>query len=297
MNTALLDKWNSRLRGRDSRPIVIDGAVGTLLQSRGYRTRLPLWTAQANFDVPDQLRDIHLEYLNAGAEMVTTNTFRTTDWTFRKAGQVHRAHEATRIAVQLAREAADSVEKEVVVAGSIATLEDCYRPDLVPPDAILDKEHRKQLCRLKEAGVDCVLAETINTAREALCLARSARDISLPFMMSLVTDASGALLSGEPLDEVASALLEFEPMAILLNCRPLGILNPPLETLSTLGIPFGFYANGPGEPHDLLGWKLCGDQPVDSYAVFTRKWVENGAKIVGGCCGTTPAFIEAIATL
>src|SRR5262245_30418452 len=107
--------------------MLLDGGTGTELLRRGYRTTLPLWSAGALLDRPDLVAAIHADYAKAGAEIVTANTFRTNVRALRKAGLEARAPELNRLAVKLARDSGAPF-----VAGSIAPLEDCYRPDLVP---------------------------------------------------------------------------------------------------------------------------------------------------------------------
>src|SRR5258707_8830056 len=127
----------------DPRPILLDGATGTELNRRGVSTDLPLWSAGALLDAPATLRQIHRDYLLAGAEIVTANTFRTHRRSLARGGYGDSAAELTRLAVELARAAVGegALAPPAYVAGSLAPLEDCYSPELVPPQAECEREH------------------------------------------------------------------------------------------------------------------------------------------------------------
>ncbi len=132
--------------------LLLDGATGTELNRRGVDTGLPLWSANAlTTDTGlNVLRQIHVDYLNAGADVLTANTFRTHRRAL--AGKGHDARELTRRAVATAQEAVAQFGKPAQVAGSVAPLEDCYRPDLVPTDDECRDEHSERIQHLEEAG-------------------------------------------------------------------------------------------------------------------------------------------------
>jgi S-methylmethionine-dependent homocysteine/selenocysteine methylase len=275
--------------------ILLDAAMGTELQRRGADTRLPLWSARALVGSPVLVLAIHKNEVAAGAEVLTANTFRTNRRTLEKAGLGGRSRELTLLAVGLAREAAEGAGREVFVAGSLSPLEDCYRPDLVPEDEALEREHRDQAESLAAAGVDAILLETHNTVRELVAAARAARATGLPFVASMVTDGTGRLLSGETIGDAARALLPLAPDAISINCVPAGRLVADLERLaaSAPGVPLGAYGNL-GLPEDESGWTFADELPPQAYAAQARRWLAIGARLVGGCCGTTPAHTAAL---
>ena len=137
--------------------VLLDGATGTELNRRGVDTGLPMWSANAlTTDTGlNVLRQIHLDYLNAGADVLTTNTFRAHRRAL--AGTGHAARELTRRAVATAQEAVAQFGRHAQVAGSVAPLEDCYRPDQVPPDDECRAEHSERIHHLVEAGADLLL--------------------------------------------------------------------------------------------------------------------------------------------
>ncbi len=198
-------------RLRSGPPLLLDAAMGTELQRRDAKTTLPLWSAQTLIDDPELVWTIHGDEVAAGAEIVTANTFRTHARTLGKAGLEARAGELSALAVRLAHQAASVPGREVFVAGSLSPLEDCYRPDLVPEQAAVEREHAAQARFLAESGVDLILAETHNSIREAVAATRAAKATGVPVVVSLVTDGSGRLLSGESLGDAAAALLALAP--------------------------------------------------------------------------------------
>jgi S-methylmethionine-dependent homocysteine/selenocysteine methylase len=291
------------------RVLLLDGATGTELQRRGVDTRLPLWSARALLEAPDVLRAIHADYIASGADIITTNTFRTHRRTLTRAGLGERTHELTEFAVTIARGAAQQAARRVFVAGSISPLEDCYAPQLVPPDGELWVEHGEMARDLAQAGCDLLLVETMNTIREAVIAARCAAATGLPVCVSFVAGLNGlppdqlseinlaedgarvTLLSGESITEAVRAMQRLQPAVLLINCVPLAYIDRAFAELRAAHHgPIGLYANV-GRADAQVGWTLTDDvQPV-AYAQQARQWLRQGAAIVGGCCGTTPDHI------
>jgi S-methylmethionine-dependent homocysteine/selenocysteine methylase len=309
--------------------LILDGATGTELTRRGVDTTLPLWSAGALIHAPDVVRAIHADYVRAGAQIVTANTFRTHRRSLAKGGLGDRARELTHLAVQLVRDAIQQASlparQHVFVAGSIAPLEDCYSPHLVPPDAELAAEHAEMARHLAEAGVDLLLVETMNTIREARLAAEAARAIGLPLMVSFVCAAAAqsssaarsapgrdgsargatgqavdpgegaCLLSGERMLDAVRAVEPLAPAAIMVNCAPVALIDDLLRSLrAATDRPIGAYGNV-GHVDDRAGWTLTHAVTPEQYASAARGWRDLGASIVGGCCGTTPDHIAALA--
>ena len=284
-----------RKRFESGRAVLLDAAMGTELQRRGADTRLPLWSARALAESPELISAIHEDEVAAGAEVLTANTFRTHRRTLEKGGLESRSRELTLLAVRLAREAAEGAGREVFVAGSLSPLEDCYRPDLVPDDEALESEHHDQAESLAAAGVDAILLETHNTVRELVAAGRAARETGLPFVASMVTDGSGRLLSGEPIENAVQALESLHPLALSINCVPARRLTFDLTRLavSAPDVPLGAYGNL-GMPEDEAGWRFTEELSPEQYAGCARRWLGLGARLVGGCCGTTAAHTAAL---
>lgn len=278
--------------------LVLDGAMGTELQRRGIDTGLPLWSARALASHPEAVLRIHREYAAAGADILTANTFRTTPRTFRRAEAPDRSDALTALAVALARKAADeTLGRTVLVAGSIAPLEDCYRPDLVPSDGELQEEHGLQATRLARAGVDFILLETMGTVREAVTALGAARDTGNEVVVSFLCTPDGRILGGEPLADAVRAVARLKPTMLSLNCVPADQADAAIDSLTAAWPgPWAIYANA-GRPEDLATGVITHAVPPDAYAAHARRWLSAGARIAGGCCGTTPDHIAAVRAL
>lgn len=274
-----------------SRPLFLDGATGTELNRRGIDTGLPLWSANAltHDSGLNALRQVHRDYLDAGADILTTNTFRTHRRAL--AGKGHDARELTRRAVATAREALAESGKLAQVAGSVAPLEDCYRPDLVPPDDECRAEHSERIQHLVEAGVDLLLIETMTSIREAVISARLATATGVPAWVSFVCDREGRILSGESVATAAELLMPLGVKALGVNCGPAHTLARPLAELRAVcGRDFPLIAYGNiGHADEKDGWINTDAVDPECYLQYAQTWP---AQIVGGCCGTTPEHIR-----
>lgn len=274
--------------------VVLDGAMGTELQRRGIVTALPLWSTHALLHAPHVVRIVHWEYLRAGADVLTTNTFRTNVRTLRRAGMEHRWEELNLKAVQLAFEARDRYPetRRIFIAASIAPVEECYAPHLVPPDEELEEEHTRQIRLLAMSGVDLLLIETMNTIREATIASRIAATTGKEWIVSFVCSNDGNILSGESLAEAVRAIEPLRPAMICVNCVSANHISGALRQLRSLtDIPLGAYANV-GTPSADCGWELQHDASIDEYTDRALEWVAFGSRLVGGCCGTTPEYIS-----
>jgi S-methylmethionine-dependent homocysteine/selenocysteine methylase len=283
-------------------PLLLDAAMGSDLDRRGVRTSLPLWSALGILDAPDVVRQIHLENLLAGADVVTTNTFRTTTRTLGKAGlEPGLAPTLDARAVHLAREArAEAGRPGALIAGSIAPLEDCYLPTFDTPVDLAYDEHRAQARNLTEGGVDFLMVETMPTIEEAVIALRAALSTGIPATVGFVCEdhaddgAPVRLRSGELLAEAARAVERHGPAAILVNCAPAPVITAALREMRRYtDRPIGGYANA-GHVDDEVGWSSAGGMSGEEYAEAARPWLELGARIVGGCCGTNPIHTEAL---
>jgi S-methylmethionine-dependent homocysteine/selenocysteine methylase len=283
--------WLERLRAGPA--LLLDGATGTELERRGAKSTLPLWSAHALLHDPALVGRIHADYVAAGAELLTANTFRTQRRTLERDGVGEQAAALTARAVALARTAAARGDQSVQVLGSAPPLEDCFRPDLVPDEASLAREHGEHAANLAAAGVDAILLETMNTIREALAALRAARATRLPVLVSFVCWDGPRLLSGEMLREAVGAVRAEQPAAVLANCLPPSNVGACLAVLAEGGLPFGAYANL-GAPLDERGRERSEECAPERFAAHAASWLAAGATLVGGCCGTTPAHIRSI---
>ncbi len=290
------------------RGLLLDGATGTELTRRGVPTPLPLWSTGALRDHPDVVRGIHCDYVKAGADIIVANTFRANVRTLRSAGMLEDGESLNCRAVELARQgiidglsrrptARGNKHPKILVAASVAPVEDCYHPERVPDESTLMDEHGRMMAWLNTAGLDLIWIETMNTVREALAAVRAASNENLPFVVSFVVRESGDLLSGEALEDAIAAVEPFEPLAIGLNCIPPEGMTRTLPRLRAgTRRPLIAYAHL-GNPEPISGWSFAQDISAEEYAQHAARWIEIGARIVGGCCGTTPAHVAALRRL
>ncbi len=279
------------------RPVILDGALGTELDNRGMQTDSALWSGLASLSYPELLAEIHEDYVAAGAEVLTTSTFRTTERAFARALEpVNPWQEAVRKAVSIARRAS---QQKALVAGSVAPLEDCFRPDLAPSGKDAEQAHGL-LCReLVQAGVDALLLETFGALKElgpAINAAKSAGETKgVPFIVSVTTNAQGALISGDPIKDAWALARDSGALAFSINCIPFPYVDTALSTvLPSPDMPIGAYANlGVAEPTQ--DWQGSASLTPSAYAERAATWFDAGVSLIGGCCGSTPKHINALA--
>jgi len=294
-------------RRTDNPPLLLDGAMGSELERRGCDTSLPLWSARALMDAPEMVEQIHIDYLDAGADLITTNTFRTHRRSLAKAGLGGRARELTFRAVEIAQRARDAVNPAARLCGSVSPLEDCYEPDLAPPFDVCAREDDEMIAWLMDAGVDLILIETMNNVPETLAAIEcAARHAPSRWMVSCCVQAKDlgplqrgseiTLLSGEAIDPVISAACEAGAFAIGINCVPAPWIASIIQTLRRrvpTAMPLIAYANV-GRADPVKGWINTDAVDPGRYAEYAMQWIDAGATIVGGCCGTTPDTIRAM---
>ncbi|MEE4378396.1 MAG: methionine synthase [Candidatus Competibacteraceae bacterium] len=309
----------------EHRIVILDGAMGTMIQSyeldeMDYRgDRFKDWPGElkGNNDLlaitqPHIIRDIHTAYLDAGADMIETNTFNSTSISMADYQMADLVYELNVGAARLAREAADAVAERTgqprFVAGALGPTSQTASAsrDVNDPGARtitfdqLATAYTEAVKGLVDGGVDVLLVETIFdtlNAKAALFAIDQYRDqhgVDIPIIISgTITDASGRTLSGQVTEAFWNSVRHAEPLCIGLNCA-LGAkeLRPYIEELSTLADTYVSAYPNAGLPNEFGGY----DQGPEEMAAIIREFAESGfVNLVGGCCGTTPAHIQAIA--
>lgn len=304
------------------RILILDGAMGTMIQQynlteedfRGERFAHIPGQMKGNNDLlcltrPDVIRDIHRKYLEAGADIIETNTFSSTTISMADYRTQDYVRQINRAAVELAREEADEFtrrapDKPRFVAGSIGPTNKTMSmsPDVNNPAmrSIMYDElvaaYQEQMEVLLTAGVDAILIETIFdtlNAKAALFAARQAMDITgveVPLMLSVtVSDIGGRTLSGQTLDAFLASVAQANVLSVGLNCS-FGArqLKPFLEQLAARAPYYiSAYPNA-GLPNSLGLY----DQTPDEMAAQVKEYIDEGlVNIIGGCCGTTNEYI------
>jgi S-methylmethionine-dependent homocysteine/selenocysteine methylase len=270
------------------RLVVLDGPMGTELSRRGVDLPLPEWSAQALETSPRTVAAIHRDYAAAGATVHTANTFRT-----QRRAVGSRWEKLAAQAVAIARE---SVPRGHLVAGSIAPLEDCYRPERSPGRAS-GPEHLEMASALASLGVDLLLCETFPAAVEAAVAVEAAAGTGVETWVALTAGPDGDLMTPAALAAAARACVDAGARAVLVNCLAARRTLVYVRELAAVGVPFGAYANA-GGPEEGIGWDAAGDsRGAELYAKLAQSWLDAGATILGGCCGTGPSHIEKLSAL
>lgn len=291
---------------RAKQTVLLDGAIGTEILRRNVT-----WADHQLANRPDFVRGIHEDYIHAGAEVISTNSFQLC----RRAlfnhfrDEAHRRYIGARdlddradcllaASVRLALEAREHVAEghPVAVAAAVTTLEWCFRPDLAPSTEQARREYGEIFQVVAAAGADLVLLETVNSIGEARVALEVARSSGLPCWVSFVCDENGLLFTGESLAQAVAVLEPLGVDAILVNCAPPADITAGVKALaSSAHVPIGAYAHiGRFDPPE---WMFTDEYPPPTYRDVAAQWKQMGARILGGCCGTTPDHIAALAAL
>jgi methionine synthase / methylenetetrahydrofolate reductase(NADPH) len=271
-------------------PVLCDGAMGTLLYSKGIFINRSY--DELNLSQPDLIRGVHHEYLQAGAEIIETNTFGANSFRLARHSLADKVREVNRAGARLAREATKSFD--VWVAGSVGPLGARIEPLGKTSFQEARDAFRVQMEALIEGGVDLLILETfgyLDEIHQALMAAKEVK-ASMPVVAQVTIDEDGIMLDGSTPETFVPKLVEWGADVIGCNCSvgPVAMLDAMerVRTLTTL--PLSAQPNA-GIPRSVEGRNiyLCSPEYMASYA---RKFVAAGVRIVGGCCGTTPEHIR-----
>ncbi|MCO7510786.1 homocysteine S-methyltransferase [Serratia fonticola] len=295
----------------DNRTLILDGAMATELEARGCDLTDPLWSAKVLIENPELIYQVHLDYFNAGAQCAITASYQATPQGFLRRG-LDESQSLALIAqsVHLAQQArADYLAQcpqqlPLLVAGSVgpygAYLADGseYRGDYRLPQAEMIAFHRPRITALANAGVDLLACETLPSFAELQALlALLAEFPALGGWFSFTLRDSQHLSDGTPLAVVMAELNDNpQVLAVGVNCIALENVTPALQQLAALSDkPLLVYPNS-GEHYDAVSktWHSCGNHQHHLINQLAD-WQHAGARLIGGCCRTTPADIQAIA--
>lgn len=272
-----------------NRPLILDGAIGTLLQKQQIPSDANLWSSISNVNSPDEIIRIHEEYISAGAEIITTNTFRTNPTAYKNSNLNLSNEDFVKKSVELAKQAV--VDKKIIVAGSNATAEDCYQSERTISRNTLEYNHKKHIEWLWKSGCDIILNETQSHMDEIEIIARFCSENSLPFIISLYFDDALKLLSGEELRTAVDFVESYSPLTVGFNCIKPELFLRFVET-GRLPQRFGIYFNcGAGHVNDAA--ISCAIFPAE-YLNFVKSVLKFNPMFIGSCCGSNPKHTRAI---
>ncbi|RWP39530.1 MAG: homocysteine S-methyltransferase family protein [Mesorhizobium sp.] len=280
--------------------ILTDGGMGQELVRRSSSDPTPLWSARVLIDEPDLVRDLHAEFIRAGARVITINTYSATPERLAREGAEDLFKPLQQRGIELARQARDQAG-DAAIAGCLSPLFGSYAPALtISFEDTLDIYRR--IVAEQADGVDLFLCETMASAEEARAAVTAASESGKPVWVSwtLADHGTPRLRSGETIAAAARALDGLRVAARLINCCRPEAIAAALPEMIGLGGPVGAYANGftsvealkHGGTVEVLHARH--DLDPDAYSDQAVGWVEAGADIVGGCCEVGPAHIAAL---
>jgi homocysteine S-methyltransferase len=271
-------------------PVLCDGAMGTLLYAKGIFINRSY--DELNLSQPDLIRGIHHEYLQAGAEIIETNTFGANSFRLARHSLADKVRDVNLAGVHLAREAAKSFD--VWVAGSVGPLGTRIEPLGKTSFDEARESFRQQIEALAEGGVDLLILETFGYMEELHQAMLAAREVKagLPIVAQVTVDEDGNGLDGSAPETFVPKIEEWGADVIGCNCSvgPVAMLDAIERIRALTSLPLAAQPNA-GIPRSVEGRNiyLCSPEYMASYA---RKFVATGVKVVGGCCGTTPEHIR-----
>jgi methionine synthase / methylenetetrahydrofolate reductase (NADH) len=279
------------LQRLDKRIVVCDGAMGTMLYSKG----IPLSRCydELNLTSPQLVKDVHVGYVKAGAEMLETNTFGANRFRLEKPGLTDKVREINLAGARLAREVAG---EDLYVAGAVGPLG--VRIEPLGPTSLEEAREafREQIAALVEGGVDLIIVETMSDLQEAHQALLAARAVAplLPVVVQMTIQDDGSTPAGTLPEDFTRQLDEWGADLIGINCSvgPATVLET-LERMAPLTTRKLAAQPNAGLPRTVDGrnFYLCSPEYM---ANFARRFIQAGARLVGGCCGTTPEHIKAI---
>ena len=282
-------------RLRSGSPILADGAMGTMFYARGVFINHSY--DELNLSQPLLVRGLHEEYLQSGAELLETNTFGANRVRLQRFGLQHKVAEINNAGVRLAREAADLARAkhahQAWVAGSLGSLD--FKPEGPDPDNA-EAVYAEQIEALHTAGVDALIVETTIRIAEAEAALRAARRIApqLPVIVMVTVTDKGTLADGTTPEDAATRLQAAGATAVGCNCSdgPNLVLQTIERMARVTKLPLAAMPNA-GVPNCVDGRSIYLSSP-EYLASFARKALRSGARLIGGCCGTTPVHIKAM---
>lgn len=287
---------------------ILDGGMSRELVRLGAELRQPEWSALALMESPDIVRRVHDEFIAAGADVVTTNSYALVPFHIGEARFRADGQRLVALAGRLAREAADAAEdRSIRVAGSLPPIFGSYEPHLFQPDRVQD--YLGVLVEALTPFVDIFLGETLSLVAEAEAVEKAVAASGKPFWISFtLEDEPGAenrppaLRSGESVADAARWIAGSTASALLFNCSRPEVMRQAVDVAAPIlraagrPIEIGVYANAftsdeEGAANEALH-AIRDDLSADRYAGFACDWAESGASMIGGCCGVGASHIH-----
>jgi 5-methyltetrahydrofolate--homocysteine methyltransferase len=276
------------------RPLLADGATGTNYFKVGLESGEPpeFWIT----DHPDRVTGLHQQFVDAGADIILTNTFGCNRHRLKLHNAQARVHELAAGAARLARSVADAASRPVVVAGSVGPTGELFEPlGALTHDEAVDA-FAEQIEGLKEGGADVAWIETMSAPEEMRAAAEAAIRVGMPYVCTMSFDTAGRTMMGLAPNTLAAqfADLPVAPVAIGANCG-VGASDILVSVLEMAGAVNPIVCKGNCGIPKFEGTTITYSGTPELMAKYARLAVDAGARIIGGCCGTSPEHLRAMA--
>ena len=276
------------------RPLLADGATGTNFFKVGLESGEPpeFWIT----DHPDRVIGLHQQFVDAGADIILTNTFGCNRHRLKLHNAQARVHELAAGAARLARSVADAASRPVVVAGSVGPTGELFEPlGALTHDEAVDA-FAEQIEGLKEGGADVAWIETMSAPEEMRAAAEAAIRVGMPYVCTMSFDTAGRTMMGLAPNTLAAqfADLSVAPLAIGANCG-VGASDILVSVLEMAGAVNPIVCKGNCGIPKFEGTTITYSGTPELMAKYARLAVDAGARIIGGCCGTSPEHLRAMA--
>lgn len=273
-----------------NRPLILDGLMGSLVQMSFERSRSELWSSCTNITNPEQVINLHNNYISSGADIITSNTFRTNPTSFSKVDLNITNYEFVNRSVNLAKIACKG-RNNLFVAASNPPAEDSYQFERMLSDKQIEYNHRDHIDMLWDSGCDFILNETQNHFDEIKIICQHCSKNKIPLIISLFITPELNIMSGESFEEIFNFIILHSPIAIGINCVYPKIYNLLSSSIS-FNFKWGYYLNcGSGHYNDTDIHE--GISPAE-YGNIVKESIGLNPFFVGSCCGSTPLHTNAI---
>lgn len=289
---------------------ILDGGMSRELLRLGAELKQPEWSALALINAPDIVREVHKEFIAAGSQIITTNSYALVPFHIGEDRFQREGAALIRLAGRLAREAADTVaDRKVLVAGSLPPIFGSYEPQNFQPSRVQD--YLKVLVENLNPFVDVWLGETLSLIAEGEAVRKAVAATGKPFWIAFtladdeadIESGERKLRSGESVEDATSWAVSSGAEAFLFNCSKPEVMQAAVETAARVfrkadvHLEIGVYANAfEGEQGDAAANEglhdTRNDLNDDAYSRYACSWAEAGATIIGGCCGIGAAHIH-----
>ena len=281
--------------------VLMDGGMGSEFERRGLSSPTT-WSGGPMLAHPELVRDIHQEYIEAGAEIIITNTFATGRDALEEGGVEHKVIEANKLGIEAAVQARSNAgaESSVVIAASVSTMRPKAHAEVPVPYEKALETYREQLGELAKGGPDVAVGEMLVRISDTLAVIDAAAELGLPAWVGLSLTRDGDELylgiqgrhGGETLQNAMDAIKDKDLAAVFVMHTPVDDTGPGLDIVKrNWSGTLGAYAHFPGHggPN-----RMATALDPQQYLEYAKGWSAQGAQIIGGCCGTTPDHIRAL---